>query len=129
MTLPSPGLAQALQTRVAQQGIKMVVPGLDGAQAPQEAPQQGLPRLLATACQLQLNGNLQMEMGQILAQERALLCDDPLLSGLLNSPALKACVDTALENMTSLKMKVVEVGVPRGRRPSTQGLRYRQSRT
>uniref|UniRef100_A0A4W2HXW4 Fatty acid synthase n=1 Tax=Bos indicus x Bos taurus TaxID=30522 RepID=A0A4W2HXW4_BOBOX len=103
------GLAQALQTRVAQQGIKMVVPGLDGAQAPQEAPQQGLPRLLATACQLQLNGNLQMEMGQILAQERALLCDDPLLSGLLNSPALKACVDTALENMTSLKMKVVEV--------------------
>lgn len=114
---------------VAQQGIKMVVPGLDGAQAPQEAPQQGLPRLLATACQLQLNGNLQMEMGQILAQERALLCDDPLLSGLLNSPALKACVDTALENMTSLKMKVVEVGVPRGRRPSAQGLRYRQSRT
>uniref|UniRef100_A0AAN0MN29 Fatty acid synthase n=1 Tax=Bubalus bubalis TaxID=89462 RepID=A0AAN0MN29_BUBBU len=103
------GLAEALQTKVAQQGIKMVVPGLDGAQAPQEAPQQGLPRLLATACQLQLNGNLQMEMGQILAQERALLSDDPELSGLLNSPALKACVDTALENMTSLKMKVVEV--------------------
>ncbi|XDA81106.1 hypothetical protein R6Z07F_011082 [Ovis aries] len=103
------GLAQALQTKVAQQGIKMVVPGLDGTQAPQEAPQQGLPQLLATACQLQLNGNLQMGMGQILAQERALLCDDPLLSGLLNSPALKACVDTALENMTSLKMKVVEV--------------------
>ena len=51
----------------------MVIPGLDGAQAPQDAPQQGLPRLLATACQLQLNGNLQMEMGQILAQERALL--------------------------------------------------------
>ncbi|XP_052513198.1 fatty acid synthase [Budorcas taxicolor] len=103
------GLAQALQTKVAQQGIKMVVPGLDGTQAPQEAPQQGLPQLLATACQLQLNGNLQMGMGQILAQERALLCDDPLLSGLLNSPALKACVDTAMENMTSLKMKVVEV--------------------
>lgn len=55
----------------------MVVPGLDGTQAPQEAPQQGLPQLLATACQLQLNGNLQMGMGQILAQERALLCDAP----------------------------------------------------
>ena len=43
----------------------MVVPGLDGTQAPQEAPQQGLPQLLATACQLQLNGNLQMGMGQM----------------------------------------------------------------
>ena len=106
----------------------MVIPGLDGAQAPQDAPQQGLSRLLATACQLQLNGNLQMEMGQILAQERALLCDDPLLSGLLNSSALKVCVDTALENMTSLKMKVVEVGAPRSLGPSAQGLRYRQFR-
>uniref|UniRef100_A0A8D0N571 Fatty acid synthase n=1 Tax=Sus scrofa TaxID=9823 RepID=A0A8D0N571_PIG len=103
------GLAQALQTKVAQQGLKMVVPGLDGAQAPREAPQQSLPRLLAAACQLQLNGNLQLELGQVLAQERPLLCDDPLLSGLLDAPALKACVDTALENMASPKMKVVEV--------------------
>ncbi|XP_064351418.1 fatty acid synthase [Camelus dromedarius] len=103
------GLAQALQSKVAQQGLKMVVPGLDGAQAPREAPQQGLPRLLATACQLQLNGNLQLELGQVLARERPLLCDDPLLCGLLDSPALKACVDTALENMASLTMKVVEV--------------------
>ena len=55
----------------------MVVPGLDGTQASQEAPQQGLPQLLATACQLQLNGNLQMGMGQILAQERALLPQPP----------------------------------------------------
>lgn len=107
---PSPGLARALQTKVAQQGLKMVVSGLDGAQAPQEPPKQGLPRLLAAACQLQLNGGLQLELGQLLAQQRPLLQDDPLLSGLLASPALKACVDTALENMPSLKMKVVEVG-------------------
>ncbi|KAM6175935.1 fatty acid synthase [Erethizon dorsatum] len=99
------GLAQALQTKAAQQGLKMVVPELDGTQVPQEAPQQGLPRLLAAACQLQLNGNLQ----QALAQERALLPEDPLLSGLLNSPALKSCLDTALENLPRLKMKVVEV--------------------
>ncbi|XP_025783452.1 fatty acid synthase [Puma concolor] len=103
------GLAQALQTKVAQQGLKMVVSGLDGAQAPQEPPKQGLPRLLAAACQLQLNGGLQLELGQLLAQQRPLLQDDPLLSGLLASPALKACVDTALENMPSLKMKIVEV--------------------
>ncbi|XP_059765124.1 fatty acid synthase [Balaenoptera ricei] len=109
------GLAQALQTKVAQQGMKMVVPGLDSAQDPREAPQQGLPRLLAAACQLQLNGNLQQELGQVLAQERPLLCDDPLLSGLLDSPALKACVDTALENTASLRMKVVEVLAGDGR--------------
>ncbi|XP_036924219.1 fatty acid synthase [Sturnira hondurensis] len=101
------GLAQALQTKAAQQGLKMVVPGLDGAQAPLEPPQQGLPRLLASACQLQLNGNPQL--GWLLAQERAQLCDDPLLSGLLDAPMLKACVDTALENLTGVRMKVVEV--------------------
>lgn len=103
------GLAQVLQTKVAQQGLKMIVPGLDGVQAPRKPPQQGLARLLASACQLQLNGNLQLELGQVLAQEKPLLHNDPLLSGLLNSPALKACVDTALENVTSLRMKVVEV--------------------
>lgn len=103
------GLAQVLQTKVAEQGLKMVVPGLDGAQVPREPPQQGLARVLAAACQLQLNGNLHLELGQMLARERPLLRDDPLLSGLLDSPALKACVDTALENLTSIKMKVVEV--------------------
>ncbi|XP_004432939.1 PREDICTED: fatty acid synthase isoform X2 [Ceratotherium simum simum] len=103
------GLAQVLQVTGAAQGLKMVVPGLDGTQVPREPPQQGLPRLLAAACQLQLNGNLQLELSKVLAQERPLLCDDPLLSGLLDSLALKACVDTAMENMPSLRMKVVEV--------------------
>ncbi|XP_036196044.1 fatty acid synthase [Myotis myotis] len=101
------GLAQVLQAKVAQEGLKMVVPGLDGAQAPRKPPQQGLARLLASACQL--NGNLQPELGRVLAQARPELPEDPLLSGLLDSPALKACVDTALENVTGLRMKVVEV--------------------
>ncbi|KAF6093695.1 fatty acid synthase [Phyllostomus discolor] len=103
------GLARALQTKAAQQGLKMAVSGLDGAQAPLEPPQQGLPRLLALACQLQLNGNPQQELGWLLAQERAQLHDDPLLSGLLDAPALKACVDIALENLAGVRMKVVEV--------------------
>lgn len=107
------GLAQVLQTKVAQEGLKMVVPGLDGAQAPRKPPQQGLARLLASACQL--NGNLQLELGRVLAQERPGLPEDPLLSGLLDSPALKACVDTALENLTGLRMKVVEVLAGDGR--------------
>lgn len=103
------GLVQVLQKKVTQQGLKMVVPGLEGAQAPQEPPQHGLPRLLATACQLQFNGSLQLELGRLLAQEGALLQEDPLLGGLLDSSAFKACVDTALENITSFRMKVVEV--------------------
>ncbi|XP_054986055.1 fatty acid synthase [Sorex araneus] len=103
------GLARLLQTKVAQQGLKMAVPGLEGAQAPREPPQEGLPRLLAAAAQLQLNGNLQLELGQLLAQEGALLATDPLLGGLLDSPALKACVDTVLENLNGQRMKVVEV--------------------
>lgn len=103
------GLAQKMQAKVAQQGLKMVVAGLEGAQAPREQPPGGLPRLLAAASQLQLNGNLQLELSQLLAQEGAVLASDPLLSGLLDSPALKACVDTALENTSALRMKVVEV--------------------
>lgn len=97
------GLAKALQTKATQQGLKMTVPGLE------DPPQHGLPRLLAAACQLQLNGNLQLELGEVLARERLLLPEDPLISGLLNSQALKACIDTALENLSTLKMKVVEV--------------------
>ncbi|XP_028643680.1 fatty acid synthase [Grammomys surdaster] len=97
------GLARALQTKATQQGLKMTVLGLE------DPPQPGLPRLLAAACQLQLNGNLQLELGEALAQERLLLPEDPLISGLLNSQALKACIDTALENLSTLKMKVAEV--------------------
>ncbi|KAK2119427.1 hypothetical protein P7K49_000813 [Saguinus oedipus] len=93
----------------SQQGLKMAVPGLDGAQVPQDPPQQALPQLLSVACRLQLNENLQLGLAQLLAQERSELPEDPLLSSLLDSPELKACVDTAPENMPSLKMKVVEV--------------------
>ncbi|KAG8507553.1 Fatty acid synthase [Galemys pyrenaicus] len=109
------GLAQALQTKMAQQGLKTAIPGLDGAPAPREPPPQGLPRLLAAACQLQLNGNLQLELGQALAREGPLLRDDPLLCGLLDAPALKACVDTALENIVGSRVKVVEVLAADGR--------------
>lgn len=89
----------------------MTVPGLE------DLPQHGLPRLLAAACQLQLNGNLQLELGEVLARERLLLPEDPLISGLLNSQALKACIDTALENLSTLKMKVVEVSAGKVDRP------------
>ncbi|KAM4844089.1 fatty acid synthase [Thomomys bottae] len=109
------GVTRTLQTKAAQQGLKLVVPGLDGVQALPETSPHGLPRLLAAACQLQLNGNLQLELAQALSQERALLPEDPLLCGLLDSGALKSCVDTAMENLPSLKMKVVEVLAGEGR--------------
>lgn len=102
-----------LQTKVAQQGLKMEVPGLDGAQAPQKPAQQGLARLLAVMCQL--DSDLRLELGQVLARERSLLHGDPLLNGLLDSPALRACVDTAVENTAGFQMKVVEVGAVSGR--------------
>lgn len=99
----------------------MLVPGLDGAPAPREPPKQGLAQLLAAACQLQLNGNLQLELGQVLAQERALLHADPLLCGLLDAPALRACVDTTLENVVSFRMKVVEVGAEQAQWAQARG--------
>ncbi|XP_006869546.1 PREDICTED: fatty acid synthase [Chrysochloris asiatica] len=103
------GLAKTLQTKAAQKGLKMAVPGLSGASTPQGPPTHGVARLLAAACKLQLNGNLQLELGPALIQERLLLADDPLLAGLLDAGALKACVDTALENLSGLRIKVVEV--------------------
>lgn len=107
-----PGLARALQTKATHQGLKTTtMPGLE------DPAQPGLSRLLAAACQLQLNGNLQVELGEALAQERRLLPEDPLLSGLLSSQALKACIDTALENLSTLKMKVAEVSAGKEHRP------------
>nr|XP_023412547.1 LOW QUALITY PROTEIN: fatty acid synthase [Loxodonta africana] len=103
------GLVQTLQAKAAQQGLKMAVPELGGVLTARDPPQHGLARLLVAACQLQLNGNLQLELGPVLTQERLLLANDPLLAGLLDGPELRACVDTALENVNGLRMKVVEV--------------------
>ncbi|XP_043860025.1 LOW QUALITY PROTEIN: fatty acid synthase [Dromiciops gliroides] len=104
------GLIKTLQAKVAVHGVKLSVPGLTGAPATpsKDPPQKGLSYLLAAASQLQLNGNLSVELGQVVAQEWQHLEEDPLLAGLLDSLELKACVDTALENSTSHKMKVVE---------------------
>lgn len=59
----------------------------------------------------------------------ALLCDGTCCSvgpQLLSTEGVRGHCP---EQMTSLKMKVVEVGAPHGHRPSAQGLRYRQSLT
>uniref|UniRef100_A0A8D0GNS8 Fatty acid synthase n=1 Tax=Sphenodon punctatus TaxID=8508 RepID=A0A8D0GNS8_SPHPU len=104
------GLIRSLQKKVALHGVKLAIPGLEREEAiaDVEPVQKGLRHILAEICQLQLNGNLHSELEQIVTREKLHLRDDPLLSGLLDSCELKACVDTALENIASHRLKIVE---------------------
>ncbi|XP_046888952.1 fatty acid synthase isoform X1 [Hypomesus transpacificus] len=107
------GLIQRLHHKLAPQGVKLALPGLEGvAEAPlvtgAEASEAGLPRLLALLCSLELNGNLRSELEQTVQQERSCLLQDPLLMGLLEAPHLRHCLDTVLENSPPGKIKVLE---------------------
>ncbi|XP_035424471.1 fatty acid synthase [Cygnus atratus] len=104
------GLIKNLQAKVAVHGVKLVIHGLEtaGAAAGSSPMQKGLQHILAEICRLELNGNLHSELEQIVTQEKMHFQDDPLLSGLLDSSELKTCLDVALENMTSHRMKIVE---------------------
>uniref|UniRef100_A0A8C0C2X1 Fatty acid synthase n=1 Tax=Buteo japonicus TaxID=224669 RepID=A0A8C0C2X1_9AVES len=103
-------LIQNLQAKVAVHGVKLVIPGLkDAVAAAESSPiQKGLQHILAEICRLELNGNLHSELEQIVSQEKMHFQDDPLLNGLLDSSELKTCLDVAVENMTSHRMKIVE---------------------
>ncbi|KAL0983890.1 hypothetical protein UPYG_G00134400 [Umbra pygmaea] len=107
------GLIQKLQKKLAPQGVKLSIPGLEGASEPAlpspEPSEPGLVRLLALLCGLELNGNLRSELEKTVEKERSCLLQDPLLRGLLDGPALRHCLDTALENSTPGKIKVLEV--------------------
>lgn len=105
------GLVQRLQRKLANQGVKISIPGLDGAvegQLIDAETEKGLLRLLSVLCGLELNGNLRSELEQTVQKERDCLLQDPLLNGLLDSQALRHCLDTALENSTPGKLKVLE---------------------
>ncbi|KAF4106419.1 fatty acid synthase [Onychostoma macrolepis] len=105
------GLIQRLQRKLANQGVKISIPGLEGATESQligAEAEKGLLRLLTVLCGLELNGNLRSELEQTVEKERDCLLQDPLLNGLLDSQALRYCLDTALENSTPGKLKVVE---------------------
>ncbi|CAL8264094.1 unnamed protein product [Arctogadus glacialis] len=114
------GLIHQLQGKLAPHGIQLAVPGLEGGEAdggpgadpegPPEGPpaEPGLARLLALLCGLELNGNLRSELEQMVQRERACLLRDPLLQGLLEAPALRHCLDTALENCTPGRIRVLE---------------------
>ncbi|KAL6094787.1 fasn [Pungitius sinensis] len=106
------GLTKRLQKKFASRGVKLSIPGLQGESydpLPSSEPSQpGLVRLLALLCDLELNGNLQSELEQTVEKERACLLQDGLLQGLLDSPALRHCLDTTLENSTPGKIKILE---------------------
>lgn len=92
--------------------MKISFPGLEGLQEDQlidAETESGLLRLLSVLCGLELNGNLRSELEQTVQKERECLLQDPLLNGLLDSHALRHCLDTALENSTPGKLRVLEV--------------------
>uniref|UniRef100_A0A8C7S247 Fatty acid synthase n=1 Tax=Oncorhynchus mykiss TaxID=8022 RepID=A0A8C7S247_ONCMY len=106
------GLIHKLQKKLAPQGVKLSIPGLEGVSGPAvpspEPSEPGLLRLLSLLCGLELNGNLRSELEQTVEKERGCLLQDTLLHGLLDGPALRHCLDTALENSTPGKIKVLE---------------------
>ncbi|NWT56328.1 FAS synthase, partial [Erythrocercus mccallii] len=110
------GLIQNLQSKVAVQGVKLVIPGLESAVPATESSstQKGLQHILAEICRLELNGNLHSELQQVVTREKMHFQNDPLLSGLLDSAELRTCLDVALENMISHRMKIVEANAGSG---------------
>ncbi|KAK7134929.1 hypothetical protein R3I93_018135 [Phoxinus phoxinus] len=112
------GLIQRLQKKLANQGVKISIPGLEDSNEGQligAEAEKGLLRLLSVLCGLELNGNLRSELEQTVEKERDCLLQDPLLNGLLDSQALRHCLDTALENSTPGKLKVLEALAANGR--------------
>lgn len=89
------------------------IPGLEGEKESTlpipELVEPGLVRLLTLLCDLEVNGNLQSKLQQVVEKERECLLKDNLLQGLLESAALRHCLDTTIENALHGKIKVVEV--------------------
>ncbi|XP_061667276.1 fatty acid synthase isoform X1 [Syngnathoides biaculeatus] len=106
------GFIHKLQQKLAPHGLKLCIPGLQGvaesSHPSTKSSEPGLMRLLNMLCNLELNGNLSSELEQTVNKERACLLQDSLLRGLLDGPALRHCVDTALENSIPGKIKVLE---------------------
>lgn len=117
------GLIRRLQLKLAHHGVKLSIPGLqgesDGPVPSHEHTEPSLVRLLALLCGLELNGNLNSELQQLVEKEQSCLLQDSLLLGLLDNQALRHCVDICMENSTPGKIKVLEVGLKSPTRLST----------
>ncbi|KAJ0060389.1 hypothetical protein NL108_010160, partial [Boleophthalmus pectinirostris] len=106
------GLIRNLQLKLKPHGVRLNIPGVEGVPVspiPSSVPSEGgLPRLLTLLCALELNGNLESEMQQLVERERACLLRDPLIQGLLRDAAFRHCLDSALENSRPGKLRVIE---------------------
>lgn len=107
------GLINKLKQKLAHHGVALSIPGLEGESESSphisELAEPGLLRLLALLCDLEVNGNLQTKLQQVVEKERECLLQDNLLQGLLESAALRHCLDTTIENVLHGKIKVIEV--------------------
>ncbi|XP_037134459.1 fatty acid synthase [Syngnathus acus] len=106
------GLIHKLQEKLSSHGMKLCIPGLqetlESSIPTSDSSAPSLIRLLDMLCDLELNGNLRSELEHTVQNQRACLLQDSLLRGLLDGPALRHCVDTALENSMPGKIKVLE---------------------
>ena len=110
-------MIQRLHHKLAPQGVKLALPGLEGvAEAPlvtgAEASEAGLPRLLALLCSLELNGNLRSELEQTGQQERSCLLHDPLLMVLLACPLTSPSPPLSLSFSLSLSLPLSPSPLP-----------------
>jgi len=98
---------------LAPHGVKLSIPGLQresyDALSNPETSKPDLVRLLTLLCGLELNGNLESELQQVVEKEQACLLHDSLLHGLLDDPALRHCLDITMENCLPGQIKVLEV--------------------
>ncbi|KAM4525063.1 fatty acid synthase isoform 2-T2 [Odontesthes bonariensis] len=105
-------LIRRLQLKLASHGVKLSIPGLQResyeALSNPETSKPDLVRLLTLLCGLELNGNLQSELQQVVEKEQACLLHDRLLHALLDDPALRHCLDITMENCLPGKIKVLE---------------------
>lgn len=98
---------------MAPHGVALSIPGLEGELESSlhipELAEPGLVRLLTLLCDLEVNGNLQSRLQQVVEKEGECLLQDDLVQGLLDSAALRHCLDTTVENVLHGKIKALEV--------------------
>lgn len=99
--------------KLAPHGVKLSISGLerDSGQEVSKPESQTpcLARLLCVLCRLELNGNLESELQQVVQKEQACLFEDSLLNGLLDAPTLRHCLDITIENGSPGRITVLEV--------------------
>lgn len=105
-------LIHNLQLKLEPHGVSLSVPGIEGVSntllSSSVPSEEGLLHLLGLLCALELNGNLESEMQQLVQREKSGLLQDLLIQGLVKDHAFRHSLDTALENSRPGKFRVTE---------------------